>query len=442
MKHALGTRFLLAAGIVLAAAAVCGAAPVSPDEVWISPGFDESPDPDGQTLDYVKVGGVWYEPTGATCTECAAGDSFWATNEVPAGSRTGALSGLKFTQGVLNFGATGAKFDLGQTISNDDVRIVVAEIGTSVQTTGDPITVYPTLAGARVGAWQRALVAADYAQVEGVWICTIGSSGLTIHSFMTTLKRSDFTNDTGALTFDGIELDDTIGYDPHLVATLGDPEPAEAAPNVQAVTGMTFSPGFGPETPELDGQTLTGITTAEGTFTSLTGLTCTAESGTDWIDHAQNEAPASSTNEALSGLRFTWIGANPTWVKWSLGTTVSESDVRVRFFLGEIDATTAPAGPQLVTVWPLSGGSKIGTWRLDIQPGDYGPASPEWDSVRLAGNYECYMATFSLADFTNGPPIALSGVDGFQVDYYAVADANVFGTFTIIPPQGTVISIR
>jgi hypothetical protein len=431
-------------------AAVAHAAPVPVTDIITAPGFGpEAIETNGQTLVYIRTAAGWHAPAGATCSYCPVGSAGGAPDEIPPASRMSALSGLKYTQGVLNFGANGAKCDLGVIVTNDSVGIVLGELGTSSQHAGDPVTVYPTYGGARVGTWARELGASDYGEINKTWrFCY--SITQDLHCFLTTFRLSDFTNGTGELLFDGIELAGNAGYDPNLVATIGAPVSlyVPEVSRVLPVTAMTFSPGFG-ESLELNGQTLTGITTEEGSFASVTGLTCVANAGVDWIDKAFSEAMPLSTNEALSGLTFTQFAANPVSVDFALGTALSQNeDTRVRFMLGEITTVVSgvPVAADPVTIRPLSGGTLIGDWALQIDASAYGVESAPWRGTKLGPTTPMAgrMVSFALTDFTGGLPGMLTHVDGFRVYCGDMADPNVFGTYEIPQPspQGTIISVQ
>lgn len=431
----------LGLGIALALSAV-RAAPVPVLDVITTPGFDVAPvGTNAQTLAFIKTATGWYAPVGATCTGCAAGSAGGAPDEIPPASRVSALSGLKYTQGVLNFGATGAKFSLGVLVTNDSVGIALGELGTTQQHSGDPITVYPTTNGVRVGTWARAVVAADYGEINKSWrFCY--STTQDLHSFLTVFRLSDFTNGTGVLTFNGIELADNAGYDPNIVATIGTPEPlyVPKVSRVLPVTAMAFSPGFDTN-PETDGQKLVSLTTSEGTFLNVTGLTCTAVSTPQAIARASGEPAPATTNEALSGLRFTQFAVNPGNVDWSLGRTVRQADTRVRFFFGDVALPTQWSGDP-VTIWPLSGGLRVGDWALSITSNSYGSVtSPVWHSTFSGYDFKGYLVSFALADFTGGLVGTLVGVDGFRVSCGLIADPNVFGTYEL-PPPGTVLRVQ
>ena len=354
---------------VLFAVNVAPAAPVPVTGIIAFPGFVPGLiESNGQALAFIQTPAGWHAPLGATCKACAAGDLSRAVNEPDPLSGTNALSGLKFTQAVVNIGS-GAKFDLGVTVTNDSVGIVLGELGTDVQFTGDPVAVYPTANGVRVGNWVRAIVAADYGDTGSLWKNTYGS--LTMHSFMTVFRLSDFTNDTGDLTFDGLELAGNAGYDPNLVATIGEQVPpyVPGASRVLPATA-TFSPGF-LVNPETNQQTVASLTTSEGTFTALTGLTCTSASG-GAVYQTNTNVPLSAL-EAMSGLTFTELLANANSMEFSIGWTVTSTNDRVRFFLSECEVDTAGTMDKMI-VYPLSGTTRISTWALELTSPDYGAA--------------------------------------------------------------------
>ena len=426
---------------------VAHAAPVPVTDILTTPGFAPSgTTSNGQALAFILIAGDWYQPAGALCTYCAGGDLSRAVSEPDPVTRTNALSGLKFTQAVVNIGS-GAKFSLGVTVTNDSVGILLGELGTNVQYAGDPVNVYPTLNGIRVGSWVRAIVAADYGDTGSLWHNTYGN--LIMHAFLTLFRHSDFTNDTGVLIFDGVELSGNTGYDPNLVATIGDSAPpvTPVASRVLPATA-TFTPGF-IVNPETNLQTVVSITTSEGTFTELTGLTCTSVSG-GAVYQTDTNVPM-STVVAMSGLKFTELVANASSMDFSIGRTVNSTDDRVRFFLSECEVDTAGT-MDLMIVYPLSGSTRIYTWALELASPDYGVPSPRWNAIRISDKHNPgfygSIATFALSDFTNGPPMALTGVTGFRVVIPTVgglqADPSVFGMYEIPPPPppGTLIRVQ
>jgi len=423
------------------------AAPVPVTDILTTPGFELSgTTSNGQSLAYILIDDEWYQPSGAVCTACAGGDLSRAVNEPDPVTRTNALSGLKLTQAVVNI-TSGAKFNLGVTVTDDSVGIVLGELGTDKQNTGDPINVYPTTNGVRVGSWVRAIVAADYGDTGHLWRNTYGS--LTMHAFVTVFRQSDFTNDTGVLTFDGIELAGNTGYDPTVVATIGEPAPP-VTPVVSHVlpATATFAPGF-TVNPETNLQTVSSITTSEGTFTELTGLTCTSVSA-GAVYQTDTNVPM-STVEAMSGLKFTELVANASSMEFSIGRTVNSTDDRIRFFLSECEVDTAGTMDTMI-VYPLAGGLPIFSWALELTSPAYGASSPKWNAIRVSDRHNPgfygSIATFALSDFTNGPPMALSGVTGFRIVIPNIgglqADPSVFGMYEVPPPPppGTLISVQ
>lgn len=432
---------------VLFAATVAQAAPVPVTGVITAPGFSQGlVESNGQALAYIQTPAGWYAPLGATCKSCAAGDLSRAVNEPDPLSRTNALSGLKFTQAVVNIGS-GAKFDLGVTVTNDSVGIVLGELGTDVQFSGDPIVVCPTTNGVRVGNWVRAIATNDYGDTASLWRNTYGS--LTMHAFVTVFRLSDFTNDTGVLAFDGIELSGNSGYDPNIVATVGEQVPPYAPSTSRVLPATaTFTPGF-IVNPETNLQTVASITTSAGTFTALTGLTCTSVSG--GAVYQTNTNVLLSTVEAMSGLNFTELVGNANSMDFSIGRTVSSTNDRVRFFLSECEVDALGTMDRII-VYPLAGTARISTWALELTSSGYGAASPRWNAIRVSDKHNPgfygSLTTFALSDFTNGTPVALSGVTGFRLVCPLVggaqADPSVFGMYEIPPPppQGTLIRIH
>lgn len=425
--------FLLAGG--------AAAAPVPVAAIATSPGFTPGQvESNGQTLVYIQTANGIFAPVGATCTYCSVSDPGRAYYEPAPASSTAALSGLRYTQGVLNI-PTVARFSLGVTVTNDSVGILLGELGNDTQHTGDPVTVYPTTNGVRVGSWKRRIVSSDYGELLNEGWRYKYSAAQTMHAFLTTFRLSDFTNDTGVLSFDGIELADQSGYDPNIVATFNLNEPiapyVPETPLLMPVTAATFSPGF-VVNPETNGQTLAGITTEEGMFLSITGLTCTASGGLE-IAYAQGEPVPASTKEALSGLRFTQIAINAGTSKWALDRTVGQKDDRVRFFLGEVGISGNANTDNNVLIRPLFNGSRVDNWILEIPTSVWGaPVSPPWKTYYGSGYiFRGQVMSFALTDFTNGIPGRLEWVNGFEVSGSG-ADFNVFGTYEL-PPDGTVI---
>ncbi len=426
-------------------ALVSPAAPVPVTNIITSPGFGpEVPEVDSQRLDYIRTAAGWYALTGATCTECVNGIFSYAINEPVPSSRTVVLSGLKLTQSVLNIGATGARFDLGVLVTNDSVGIVLSEIGPSSVPTGDPVRVLPTTNGVAVGSWKLDIVAADYADTGYYW--KNNYSSYEMRSFITTFRLSDFSGDTGSLVFDGIQLTGNNNYDPNLVATIGAVLPPYVNPVSRRLpaTGI-FSPGF-VLNPETNLQTLASIITSEGTFSVITGLTCTAVSSGDYYQTDTN-VPSSKT-DAASGLKFTEVVANASSLTFSIGRTVTSADEGIRFFLSECEIDVLGTMDKII-VYPLAGTTPIYNWCLELASEDYGTPSAGWRATRPSDAHTVTfygsMISFALTDFTNGPPVALTGVDGFRIVCPLVdtrqADIGLFGMYAI-PPSGTIIVIH
>jgi len=413
------------------------AAPVPVTGIITTPGFGpETFETNGQALVYIETATDAYVVTGATCTYCPSGIASSPITEAPA-SQVEALSGLKYTQAVLNFGAVGAKFDFGVTLMDDSVGIVLGEIGTTSQTAGDPINVYPTVSGVRVGTWMRAIVPSDYGSNGKYWDKRFPNTQQYFQGFLTTFRCSDFTNGTGLLSFDGIEISGNTGYDPNIVAIIGDPIPV--ATHKLPVTAMTFSPGFDTN-PELDGQILKSLTTEEGTFQNISGLICVSSAGGAF--GAANEGVPSTITNALSGLKFTQGSVNPGNVDWILDAPVVEADTDVRFFFGEISRVGFVNPPDAVTIVPLFNGAPISDRNLVISSGDYGTPSPVWKSTYSGYEFEAPLVSFSLADFRTtpfqNPDIS---VTGFRVSCGGAADPIVFGMYRI-SLKGTIIMIN
>ena len=437
-----------AMGLIGASLLVAGGAaadPVPVKSILTTPGFTSGLiESNGQALAYIQMADGFYAPVGATCTACPNGTITRAVNEPAPASTTEALSGLKFTQAVLNMGSGGAHFDLGVTITDDSIGILLGELGIVPQS-GDPVTVYPTTNGVRVGSWSLSLVAADYGDTGHLWQTTY--SGYAMKSFLTVFRLSDFENDTGTLSFDGIELANSTVYDPNIVATIDEPvEPyVPAVSHVLPATGF-FTPGF-VDDPETNLQTLASLTTAEGRFMELTGLTCTANNGGSLYQTNTND-PLSLV-EAMSGLKFTELVVDPISLDFSIGREVSVFEERLRFFVSECERDNNGTMDKMI-VYPLAGTTRISTWALELTSANYGPPSPKWnasntsldDTVGFYGS----IITFALSDFTNGPPMALTGVTGFRLECpslgaFTRADPSLFGMYEL-PSGGTVIAVR
>jgi hypothetical protein len=206
----------------------------------------------------------------------------------------------------------------------------------------------------------------------------------------------------------------------------------------------TFTPGF-IVNPETNLQTVVSITTSEGTFTNLTGLTCT--SVLEGAVYQTDTNVPMSTVVAMSGLKFTEIVANAKSMDFSIGRTVNSSDERVRFFLSECEVDTAGTMDTMI-VYPLAGSTPIFTWALELTSPDYGTPSPKWNAIRVSDKHNPgfygHLTTFALSDFTNGPPMALTGVTGFRIAIPNVgglqADPSVFGMY-MLPSKGTMIRV-
>ncbi|MDA3923373.1 MAG: hypothetical protein PF904_01575 [Kiritimatiellae bacterium] len=418
------------------------AAPVPVTGVSTTPGFGGGiPLGSGRVLNYVEISNVWYNVRGATCTECNAGSAEGAVNETQPTSRLVALSGLKITQSVLNIKSSGAKFDLGMTVSNNTTRILFSEVAANTQSTGDYITIYPTTNGVVVGSWKLDIVAADYADTVLAWQGVTGS--YLFRSFITSFTLSDFSGDTGTLLFDGFKISGNNDVDPNFAAILQEPASAPISSTPIPATGI-FSPGF-VISPETNLQTLVGIVTSNGTSRQVSSLSCVrVTNGGAYLTDTNNPP---TKLEVLSELSFTEVIANASGMEFEIGRTVN-SDDGVRFFLSECDVRDSGTD-DVVIVYPLYEGERIDNWCLEFQSSDYGEPTPDWSAQLLGGGHEPTfygsLTSFALSDFTNGPPIALTGVNGFEVKCPTIdnltADISVFGMYEM-PPEGTIILVQ
>ena len=443
--------FIQAAVCVAMMVLSANSAPVPVTDVITSPGFSDGiPAGSGRVLDYIEISNVWYNVRGVVCTECNEGTISYAVDEPVPTLRTNMLSGLKYTQTVLNIGASGAKFDLGVTVTDDSVRILFSEIAPPHVYTGDPISIYPTTNGVVVGSWKLDIVSGDYADTGYEW--QNNYAGYLFRSFITSFCLSDFSGDTGPLTFDGIKIADNNGIDPNLIAIVEDPVdiPVSTTEPVPA-TGI-FSPGF-VLSPETNLQTLVGIATSNGTFQSVSSLTCVSASGGD-VYQTDTNSPISK-QEALSALSFTEVVANCAEYEFGIGQTVN-SDDNIRFFLSECEVDANGTMDKII-VYPLFDSNLIQTWCLEFKSSDFGTPSPGWKATRAndghTPTFYGSLTSFSLSDFTNGPPVSLTGVNGFKVvcpnveissNVFVRADMSILGMYEVPPPppSGTVIMIN
>lgn len=204
------------------------------------------------------------------------------------------------------------------------------------------------------------------------------------------------------------------------------------------ITAIT-SPGFDTN-PELDGQTLTGITGSGTTFTAIQGATAVTSSGSEGIFFdALNEGLPANNTEAFVGLSFTRGRTNMQQTDWSLPLTVNDGDP-MGFFIGEISL----AGEQGddVVVQPLSGGTPIAGWTLSINPGNWGAQSSLWNSSNIPASIGARLTAFDLSDFTGGAG-TLTGVDGLRLlDPGPVAfDPNLVGVYSTVIPEPSTIGL-
>ena len=197
-----------------------------------SPGFDSSPDPDGQTLVAVTRGGVTYTRIqGATflANSGTAGTLFGAENDGTPVSTAIALTGLTTSNGRTNMAQT--DFSLGTTVNAGSSAVFFfGEINTAGQD-GDAVRVQPLAGGVPIGTWVLDIVAADYGPQSGLMDVTNGVPDIATR--ITTFQLQDFTGGVGTLTgVDGLRLLDNVGaddFDPNVVGVLLIPEPSSLA---------------------------------------------------------------------------------------------------------------------------------------------------------------------------------------------------------------------
>lgn len=200
----------------------------------------------------------------------------------------------------------------------------------------------------------------------------------------------------------------------------------------------TYSPGFD-SSPDPDGQTLIAVTRGGVTYTDIQGATFLANAGTTGTLYgAVNDGTPASTAVALSGLKTSNGQTNMAQTDFSLGTTIHAGSSAV-FFFGEINVANQDG--DLVRVQPLSGGTPIGSWVLDIVATDYGPQSGLMDVTNGVPDIATRLTTFQLEDFSGGVG-TLTGVDGLRLLDIVGADdfdPNVVGLLFI--PEPTSIAL-
>ena len=205
-----------------------GQASIIPASAIVSPGFDQNPEVDGQTLVGLDIGGTGFSNlAGATAvTTTGTAQLFGATNEGTPANDTEALTGLAFTKGRVNVGQS--DFTLGITVNSaDPIRFFMGEINTVGQD-ADAVRVQPLSGGNPISGWVIDLVAANYGAQSGIWSPTAGLPN--IGGRLTTFNLGDFSGGTPGtlINVDGIRLLDNVGAvdcDPNVLGTYMIPEP-------------------------------------------------------------------------------------------------------------------------------------------------------------------------------------------------------------------------
>lgn len=243
MAHQFKAALMVAT--VFAWACACDAATLGGIGTY-SPGFDASPDPDGQTLVAITRGGdTLTNIQGATFLGSSGGTGtlYGAANDGTPASSLVALSGLTVSNGQTNMAQT--DYSLGATVNPGDGTVFFfGEISTDGQA-ADAVQVQPLAGGVPISTWVLDIVAGDYGPQSGLMDVTNGVPDIATR--LVTFELADFVGGVGTLSgVDGLRLVDNVGgddFDPNVVGVaLAIPEPASIA--VWSVIGLGLA-GFG-----------------------------------------------------------------------------------------------------------------------------------------------------------------------------------------------------
>ncbi|ADO73041.1 hypothetical protein [Stigmatella aurantiaca] len=229
------------------------------------------------------------------------------------------------------------------------------------------------------------------------------------------------------------------------ITALADPLPPPGESTRQPVTGATFSGAVTAGTPvNLTGiAQLASLTTAEGTFTQLTGATASGITGTN-APSSRGSTPANAS-VAASGLGVQDGANNVGTGNFQFGTPFT---AKTRFFIVDSTTTSTTLGDATTVTLVNASNQPVGSYSLSLLASDFTTSAAGTTSTALATvSYTSGVASitgtppgtvqsklgavsFSLADLGVTDLTSISGATGLRLSS-ATLDPNVVGLYTL-----------
>lgn len=225
----------------------------------------------------------------------------------------------------------------------------------------------------------------------------------------------------------------------------------QAAPLV--ISEATYSGSFTPGTPEAitGNATLAGLTTTEGTFTSLTGATANAVVTTNVLSSI-GTAPANA-NAAVTGLSANDGVNNLQSGNFQFGLGAGGFTANTRFFILESTPQSSTAGDPTEIRFVDASNVVVGSFVLSLTPSNFTSTPANTTNTSLgtvtytAGQGNLVQkfggVSFSAADLGVTDFSAIASATGIRlvspgaVGGSAILDPNVVGLY-MVPEPGTV----
>ena len=217
------------------------------------------------------------------------------------------------------------------------------------------------------------------------------------------------------------------------------------------ITDATYSGSFTAGTPEniTGNASLTGVTTTEGTFSSLTGATANGVLSQQ-INNSVGTAPANkdqavtglSVNDGINNLSATTTGNN-----FQFGGGFNSN---TRFFIIESTPVSSTIGDTTTVTLINAANAVVGSYTLTLTPGNFTSSAGGNTSNALATiQYTAGVAanttnpsklggvTFSLADLGVTDFTTIASATGIRLSSSDALDPNVVGAFAVGSPTPT-----
>jgi hypothetical protein len=410
--------------------------------------------------------GTFSNLIGATANGVVSSQINNSLGTAPA-SKDLAVTGLSVNDGINNLSATttGNNFQLGGSFTSS-TRFFIIESTLVSSTIGDPVTV--TLinsSNATVGTYTLSLTASQFtSSVAGNTSTALATlqytAGVANNTAApsklggVTFSLADFTGSGDLSTVTGIRLSSSDALDPNVVGVFSVPLP---------ITDATYTGSFTAGTPEdLTGPAnLSGITTAEGTFSNLIGATANGITSSV-LPSSVGTTP--SNDQAGRNLAATGLTANDAVQNLDTGNFQFSSgtpfDFNTRFFIFDTTPVGSTAGDNTTVQLIDSANNVVGSFSFNLLASSFTSTPANTTNTALAtltytqnpntnfssklggvsfslSNLGVTAATLASTSSATGIRLVSPGLDPSVVGLYSVASASPTPTPETVLLTGT-----